>query len=198
MIIKSLGLCDYQTTWEKMIAFTQARTDQTPDEIWCLMHPPIFTQGLAGKPEHVRDIGDIPLINTDRGGQVTYHGPGQLVVYLMLDLNRRGMGIRRLVRLLEQAVIDMLAQYQITAVNRCDAPGVYVSEKKIASIGLRVKKNCTYHGIALNVNMDLSPFSRIHPCGFSQLQMTQIAALIPHPIMSEIEKKLLDYLREYL
>jgi len=175
LITRDLGLCDYQQTWQRMIAFTDARTESTPDEIWLLQHPPVFTQGLAGKAEHVLNAGDIPVIQADRGGQVTYHGPGQLVAYLLFDLRRLNIGIRQMVRLLEQSVVDLLAEYAIVASGRCDAPGVYVNDTKICSIGLRVRKGCTYHGIALNVTMDLEPFCRINPCGFKQLQMTQIS-----------------------
>lgn len=189
LIVRNLGRCDYQETWQQMKLFTDTRDANTPDEIWLLEHPPVFTQGLAGKAEHVLNPGNIPVIQTDRGGQVTYHGPGQLVVYLLFDLRRLNIGIRSMVRLLEQSVVDTLAEYGITASGRDDAPGVYVDAAKICSIGLRVRKGCSYHGIALNVNMDLEPFLRINPCGFRQLQMTQmrqwvstvqVADVMPH------------------
>jgi lipoyl(octanoyl) transferase len=168
-----------------MRAFTQARTDETPDEVWLLEHPPVFTQGQAGKAEHVLNPGDIPVIQTDRGGQVTYHGPGQIVGYVLLDLHRAGYGIRSLVSRIENAMIDVLAGYGIKAASRQDAPGVYVDrvfdgapeQRKIASLGLRVRRGCSYHGMALNVNMDLEPFSRINPCGYQGLRMTQVANL---------------------
>lgn len=158
LIVRELGQCEYEQIWEKMRIFTDARIEDTPDEIWLLEHPPVFTQGLAGKAEHVLNPGDIPVIKTDRGGQVTYHGPGQLVAYVLFDLRRLNVGIRQMVRLLEQAIVDLLAEYNIVAAGRCDAPGVYVDGAKICSIGLRVRKGCTYHGIALNVAMDLTPF----------------------------------------
>lgn len=190
LITHNLGLCDYQSTWQRMMAFTDTRDDTTPDEIWLLQHPPVFTQGLAGKAEHVLNPGDIPVIQTDRGGQVTYHGPGQLVAYLLFDLRRLNIGIRKMVRLLEQSIVDVLAEYNITATGRDDAPGVYVGANKICSIGLRVRKGCSYHGIALNVNMDLEPFSRINPCGFKQLQMTQISAFAPTVQVEEVAPSL--------
>ncbi len=207
LIIRDIGCCDYQTTWQDMMRFTQQRTDDTPDEIWLLQHPPVFTQGLAGKPEHLINVGDIPVIQTDRGGQVTYHGPGQLVVYVLLDLKRLNIGIRQMVRLLEQSVIKMLANYHITAIGRCDAPGVYVQASrnskmpdlaydKICSIGLRVKKNCTYHGIALNVNMDLEPFARINPCGFKQLKMVQMRDFVATLKMNEVKRRLVTHMKE--
>lgn len=179
LITRELGLCDYEQTWQRMMTLTDARTENTSDEIWLLEHPPVFTQGLAGKAEHVLNPGDIPVVQADRGGQVTYHGPGQLVAYVLFDLRRLNLGIRQMVRLLEQSVIDLLGSYGVVANGRCDAPGVYVEDAKICSIGLRVRKGCTYHGIALNVAMDLEPFSRINPCGFKQLQMTQMNHFVP-------------------
>ncbi|MBI2383922.1 MAG: lipoyl(octanoyl) transferase LipB [Gammaproteobacteria bacterium] len=175
--IQRLGRRPYDATYAAMREFTLARTPETMDELWFLEHPPVFTQGQAGKPEHVLLPGDIPVVQSDRGGQVTYHGPGQLVVYFLLDLHRLGYGIRSLVTRLEQALIDTLAGYGIAGAARPDAPGVYVAGRKIASLGLRVRKGCTYHGLALNVNMDLEPFTRINPCGYRGLEMTQIAAL---------------------
>jgi len=177
VLIKRLGLQPYEPVFQRMRELTLARTPETPDEIWLLEHPPVFTQGQAGKPEHVLLPGDIPVVQSDRGGQVTYHGPGQLVGYVLLDLHRLGYGIRSLVTRLEQAMIECLALYGIVAAARPDAPGVYVDGRKIASLGLRVRKGCTYHGLALNVAMDLAPFERINPCGFQGLAMTQIAAL---------------------
>ncbi len=168
-----------------MRAFTEARTADTTDELWLLQHPPVFTQGQAGKPEHVLSPGDIPVVASSRGGQVTYHGPGQLVAYPLLDLRRRGLGLRDLVSLLETSLIDLLQVYGISAFARAEAPGVYVRRnfgrgdetRKIASIGLRISRGCSYHGIALNVAMDLEPFERINPCGYAGLRMTQLGDL---------------------
>lgn len=183
-IVRALGLQDYAPMLARMRAFTDARGAETPDEIWMLEHPPVFTQGQAGKAEHVLAAGDIPVVQADRGGQVTYHGPGQLVVYFLLDLQRLGYGIRSLVTRIEQAMIDVLAGYGIAAHADREAPGVYVDgagglpgRAKIGSLGLRVRRGCSYHGLALNVAMDLEPFSRINPCGYSGLRMTQIADL---------------------
>lgn len=177
VLFKSLGLTPYEPTFARMRELTLARDETTPDEIWFLEHPPVFTQGQAGKAEHVLAAGDIPVVQSDRGGQVTYHGPGQLVVYFLLDLQRLGYGIRTLVTKLEQATVDCLAGYGIAAAPKPEAPGVYVGERKIASLGLRVRKNCTYHGLALNVAMDLSPWQRINPCGFRGMAMTQVSEL---------------------
>ena len=197
---RHLGLADYQTVWDAMRNFTDARDDATPDEIWFLEHPRVFTQGQAGKAEHVLAPGDIPVIQVDRGGQVTYHGPGQIVGYLLIDLRRRGIGIRALVTAIENALVTVLANYGIAAANKPDAPGVYLTSgpkagAKIASLGLRVRKGCTFHGLALNVDMDLEPFSRINPCGFSGLQVTQMrewnAAL---PALPPLENALLTAL----
>jgi lipoyl(octanoyl) transferase len=176
-LVERLGLQPYEPVFRRMRELTLARTPETPDELWFLEHPPVFTQGQAGKAEHVLQPGDIPVVQSDRGGQVTYHGPGQLVVYVLLDLQRRGYGIRSLVMRLEQAMIDTLAGYGIVAAARRDAPGVYVDGRKIASLGLRVRKGCTYHGLSLNVAMDLAPFERINPCGLRGLAMTQTSAL---------------------
>ena len=175
LTLRRLGLVDYAATWGEMRAFTDARTAATDDELWLLQHPPVFTLGQAGRPEHILDPGTIPVVQSDRGGQVTYHGPGQLVAYLLLDLRRAGLGVKGLVHLLEQAVIDLLAEAGIPAQARSDAPGVYVAEAKIASLGLRVRKGCSYHGLALNVDMDLGPFARINPCGYPGLAVTQLA-----------------------
>lgn len=177
LIVRRLGRRDYEPVWRDMSDFTDRRGADTPDELWLVEHPPVFTLGQAGRREHVLDAGDIPLIQVDRGGQVTYHGPGQLVAYPMLDLRRRGIGIRRLVHELEQAVIEQLAGYGIRADRRQDAPGVYVAGRKIAALGLRVRRGCTFHGLAFNVAMDLSPFSRIDPCGYAGLEVTQVSEL---------------------
>ncbi|WP_348733728.1 lipoyl(octanoyl) transferase LipB [Rheinheimera texasensis] len=173
MIIRDLGLVDYTSTWQRMQQFTDQRDDDTIDEIWLLEHPPVFTQGQAGKAEHLLFPGDIPVVQVDRGGQVTYHGPGQLVAYVLLNIKRRNLGVRQLVNLIEHSIIATLAQNDVEAYAKADAPGVYVDEKKVASLGLRVRKGCTFHGLALNVDMDLSPFSRINPCGYAGMQMVQ-------------------------
>jgi len=178
LLVRYLGLCEYEPTWRAMQTFTDERGPDTPDELWLLEHPPVYTLGQAGRPEHVLDPGDIPVIKIDRGGQVTYHGPGQLVAYLLLDLRRAGFGVKRLVHLLEQAVIDLLAGYGIESAARPDAPGVYVGEAKIAALGLRVRRGCSFHGLALNVDMDLEPFLRINPCGYPGLAVTRIADLV--------------------
>lgn len=168
---------DYEPTWRAMQDFTAARTDETPDEIWFVEHPPVFTLGLNAKPEHLLNPGDILVVQIDRGGQVTYHGPGQLVAYVLLDLARRHLGVQRLVQLMEQAVIDLLAEHGVHAEGRRDAPGVYVDGAKIAALGLRVKRGRTYHGLALNVDMDMEPFGRINPCGYPGMQVTQLRDL---------------------
>ncbi|MBI5461224.1 MAG: lipoyl(octanoyl) transferase LipB [Gammaproteobacteria bacterium] len=174
MEVRYLGRVDYEPTWRAMQDFTAARTDDTADELWLLEHPPVFTLGLNAKPEHLLNPGDIPVVQIDRGGQVTYHGPGQLVAYVLLDLTRRHLGVQRLVQLMEQAVIDLLAEHGVTAQGRRDAPGVYVDGAKIAALGLRVKRGRSYHGLALNVNMDLEPFGRINPCGYPGMRVTQL------------------------
>ena len=172
--IRRLGTVDYDPTWRAMQDFTAGRAPDTPDELWLLQHPPVFTLGMAGKREHLlADLG-IPVLAIDRGGQVTYHGPGQVVIYLLLDLKRLGYGVRELVRRIEQAVIDLLAEYGLTAERRAGAPGVYVADAKIAALGLRVKNGCTYHGLALNVAMDLTPYQAINPCGYAGLTVTQL------------------------
>ena len=177
VVIRNLGLQDYETTWHAMQRFTQERKGDTPDELWVVEHFPVYTLGLNGKREHLLNTGNIPVINSDRGGQVTYHGPGQLVIYTLLDIKRLKINIRELVTLLEFAIISTLAGHGIIAVARADAPGVYVNDKKIGSIGLRIKKNCSYHGLSLNNNMDLRPFDHINTCGHSGLKVTQLADL---------------------
>jgi lipoyl(octanoyl) transferase len=172
------GLQDYLATLSAMRTFTDARSAETRDELWLLEHPPVFTLGQAGRPEHLLNPGDIPVIQADRGGQVTYHGPGQLVAYLLLDLRRVGLGVKRMVSLLEQSVIDLLSTYGVDAARRPDAPGVYVADAKIASLGLRVRNGCSYHGLSLNVAMDLEPFRRINPCGYAGLAITQLSDLV--------------------
>jgi lipoyl(octanoyl) transferase len=172
-VVKRLGRVDYAPTFQAMREFTAARTDQTPDEIWIVEHPPVYTLGQAGKPEHIlKDVG-IPIVNIDRGGQVTYHGPGQVVIYLLLDLPRLKIKVRELVSAIEQAVIDLLAEHGVTAERRDGAPGVYVGDAKIAALGLRIRNGCSYHGVSLNVDMDLSPFAAINPCGYAGLKVIQ-------------------------
>jgi lipoyl(octanoyl) transferase len=177
LVIRHPGLVDYTQAWRDMQAFTDRRDANTPDELWFLEHPPVFTQGRNGKDEHLHDPGNIPVIQVDRGGQVTYHGPGQLVVYTLLDIRRRQLGVQSLVRQLEQAVIDMLTDHGVTGERRDKAPGVYVEGSKVAALGLRVRRGCSFHGLALNVDMDLSPFTLIDPCGFQGLKVTQLRDL---------------------
>jgi lipoyl(octanoyl) transferase len=177
LIIRRLGRRDYLPTWRAMREFTDNRTDQTASELWIVEHPPVFTQGQAGRPEHLLGTDDIPVVQTDRGGQVTYHGPGQLVIYLLISLREAGVGIRRLVTLMEQSIIGLLGQRGIQAQARADAPGVYVEGRKIAALGLRVRHGCTYHGLALNVSNDLEPFLRINPCGYPGLEVTSTTRL---------------------
>ena len=177
LIIRDLGVVDYTETWQRMQQFTDNRDESTVDEIWLLEHPPVFTQGQAGKEEHLLFPGDIPVVKVDRGGQVTYHGPGQLVAYVLLDVKRRKIGVRELVTMIEQVIVGALAAHAVNAYARPDAPGVYVNEAKVASLGLRVRKGCTFHGLALNVAMDLSPFSRINPCGYAGMRMVQSSDL---------------------
>jgi lipoyl(octanoyl) transferase len=176
--IRRLGVVQYEPTWREMQSFTMSRTADTPDELWQVEHPPVYTLGVAAKPEHLpRTANAIPLVRTDRGGQITYHGPGQIVIYTLLDLRRRNLGVRALVRKLERAVIELLEEYCIDANGRENAPGVYVAGAKIAALGLRVRKGCCYHGLSLNVDMDLTPFSAINPCGYPGLEVTQLRDL---------------------
>jgi lipoyl(octanoyl) transferase len=177
VVIRNLGFQDYNTTWQDMQRLTQERNTDTADELWIVEHFPVYTLGLNGKREHLLNTDDIPVINSDRGGQVTFHGPGQLVIYTLLDIKRLNLGVRQLVTILEQAMISSLAQHGIIAVSRADAPGVYVNDKKIGSIGLRIKKNCSYHGLSLNNDMDLCPFDHINTCGYSDLKVTQLSDL---------------------
>lgn len=198
MKIRQLGLQNYLDTWVKMKEFTLKRDHETSDELWLLEHFPVYTQGQAGKPEHILNKPSIPIIQSDRGGQVTYHGPGQLVAYVLMDIRRRNLGIRTLVSALEGAILSVLAQYDLTASTRCSAPGVYLEEKKIASIGLRVKNGCTYHGLALNVDMDLGPFLGINPCGFAQMEMTQLSHFLPDVGLEEVSQRLIQvFLKQF-
>ncbi|MCW8829276.1 MAG: lipoyl(octanoyl) transferase LipB [Gammaproteobacteria bacterium] len=198
LLIRHFGLVDYQTAFDAMRRFTESRGPDTPDEIWLLQHPPVFTQGMNGKPEHLLAPGEIPVVAVDRGGQVTYHGPGQLVVYLLLDLRRRGVGVRQVVSAMEQAVIELLRDYDLQSEARQDAPGVYVHGNKVASLGLRVRRNGSYHGLSLNVEMDLEPFSRINPCGHRGLGVTQLRALGIDDSLQTVAQKLLEQLAEQL
>lgn len=196
LIVRQLGLQPYAPIWEKMQAFTHQRDSETPDEIWLLQHQPVFTQGQAGKAEHLLSPGDIPVVQTDRGGQITYHGPGQLVVYLLLDLRRRKLGVRDVVTMMENAVIDLLASLGINARAKPDAPGVYVDGNKIASLGLRVRRGCSFHGLALNVDMDLEPFLRINPCGYAGMQMTQVKHFVDDVKVDSLAENLLSFFIE--
>jgi len=199
LIVRHLGLVDYLPTLEAMRTLTAERDETTPDEIWLLQHPQVFTQGQAGKPEHLLAPGDIPVVQVERGGQVTFHGPGQLVGYLMLDLRRLDLGVRELVTLMEQALVEVLAGYGVEAAPKADAPGVYVGGDKIASLGLRVRRGCSFHGLALNVDMDMTPFGRINPCGYAGLKMTQLKDLVATPpAFDEVAKRLEQVLRRRL
>ena len=177
LTIRHLGLMDYAPVWQEMQSFTESRNANTPDELWFLEHPPVFTLGRNGKQEHLHNTGKIPVINTDRGGQVTYHGPGQLIAYTLLNIKRRQLGVQSLVRILEQTVIDLLSDYSLSAQRREQAPGVYIDNRKVAALGLRIRKGCSFHGLSLNVDMDLSPFAMIDPCGYSGLEVTQLRDL---------------------
>jgi lipoyl(octanoyl) transferase len=194
---------DYQLVWQAMKDFTDTRTANTPDEIWLLEHPPVFTQGQAGKPEHLLFTGDIPVVQADRGGQVTYHGPGQLVAYIMADIKRLNIGPRELVSKIEQSLIDLLDEYQVTAYPKKDAPGVYVNESKIASLGLRIRKGLSFHGLSLNIDMNLEPFERINPCGYAGMKMTQLADLVAGDqsqliTIEAISQKLVTQLKKHM
>ena len=192
ILIRNLGLQPYDPVSRAMHDFTDMRTDTTQDEIWLVEHHPVFTQGQAGKAEHVLAAGDIPVVQSDRGGQVTYHGPGQQVMYVLINLKRRKLGVRELVTLLEQTVVNTLAEVGIEAYPRADAPGVYVQGKKICSLGLRIRKGCSFHGLALNIDMDLAPFLRINPCGYAGMEMTQVHHLHPEVNMDKIRPILMD------
>ena len=198
MIRRSLGLVAYEPTWHAMQAFSRSRESETEDQMWLAEHPSVFTLGLAGRREHVIAPGDIPVVATDRGGQVTYHGPGQAVAYLLLDLRRRGLGVRELVRRLEQGVIELLSGYGIEGVRRTGMPGVYVKDAKIAAIGLRITRGCSYHGIALNASMDLEPFGRIDPCGYPGLAATRLADQGVRDSMDAVQQKLSEHLEKCL
>ena len=199
LAIRHLGLADYEPVWRRMQAFTDSRDDHTQDELWLVQHPPVFTQGQAGKAEHLLAPGDIPVIQVDRGGQVTYHGPGQIVAYPLVNLKRKGVGVRDFVNRIEEAIIRVLARHGVEGLRIKGAPGIYVAGDKVASLGLRVRRGCSFHGLAFNIKMDLEPFSRINPCGYAGLQVTHLSALAEVEI-SEVENhlveefiKLLDY-----
>lgn len=194
LVVRDLGLQPYEPVWEAMKTFTAQRDGSVPDEVWCLQHPPVYTQGQAGKAEHVLAPGDIPVVRVDRGGQVTYHGPGQLVIYLLVDLSRAGLGVRQFVDVIEQAIVSVLAGYGVTAAPRPDAPGVYVAGAKIASLGLRVRRGCSFHGLALNVDMDMTPFSRINPCGYAGLPMCQLVDYLPGADLAVVANDLVQAL----
>ncbi len=200
--VRALGMVDYEPTWRAMQRFTAERDADTVDEIWLLQHPPTYTLGQAGKPEHLLNPTSIPVVKIDRGGQITYHGPGQIVAYLLLDLRRWKINVRELVRLMEQAVVDVLADYGVTAEGREDAPGVYVGAAKIAALGLKIKNGCSYHGLAFNVDMDLAPFANINPCGYEGLQVTQCIKLgVPAPLeelQAELTQNLVHGLQRHL
>ena len=194
MYIHQLGLQPYEPIWERMKQFTTLRQSNTPDELWMLEHLPVYTLGQAGKREHIHNAADIPVVQSDRGGQVTYHGPGQLIAYVLMDLRRKNMGVRTLVCQLEQLLITLLNGYHIDAHRQASAPGVYVAGQKIASIGLRVKMGCTYHGIALNVDLNLDPFLGINPCGYQHLKMTQIKDYDPKITLAQVNH---DFVRQF-
>lgn len=197
--VRQLGLVDYMTAWHAMQRFTNNRGPDTADEIWLLQHPAVFTQGQAGKAEHLLMPGDIPVVQADRGGQVTYHGPGQLVCYLMLDVRRLGIGVRELVSRIEQSIIGLLSSYGVQAVAKPEAPGVYVEGAKIASLGLRIRNGRSFHGLALNVDMNLEPFGRINPCGYAGMTMTQLADLVAGPVVfSAVSGRLGEQLCKHL
>lgn len=198
LILRQLGLRDYAPVYRAMQNFNAQRTTQSRDEIWLVEHPPVFTQGLNGKPQHIHNAGEIPIIPVDRGGQVTYHGPGQLVVYLLLDLKRLGLGVRGIVSTIEQTIIQLLADYGIEAQSRRDAPGVYVIGRKIAALGLRIRRGCSYHGLALNIDMDLAPFKQINPCGYPDLQVTQLKDLGVTATLEQVAAKLVVHLSQQL
>ncbi|EGQ7761203.1 lipoyl(octanoyl) transferase LipB [Vibrio sp. 2304] len=194
LVVKRLGRQDYEPVWKAMHEFTDQRTEETRDEVWLVEHNPVFTQGQAGKAEHLINTGDIPVVQSDRGGQVTYHGPGQLVAYFLINLRRKKIGVRDLVTTIENLVINTLKAYNIDSAARPDAPGVYVAGKKICSLGLRIRKGCSFHGLALNVNMDLTPFLRINPCGYEGMEMVQVSQFGGPDNVEAVEKQLIEEL----
>ena len=198
IVIRKLGLQSYEPVWRAMQNFTDTRDATTPDEIWFCDHHPVFTLGLAADRTHLLTPGDIPVVQIDRGGQVTYHGPGQLMIYPLLDIRRAGIGIRNLVTALEQSVVDLAADFGIHAASRCDAPGVYIDGVKVASVGLRIRRGASFHGMALNVHVDLEPFSRINPCGFEDLELTDLQSLGAASDLNEVADRLLPLLLRHL
>tara|TARA_B100000959_G_scaffold213547_1_gene224684 strand:- start:2880 stop:3491 length:612 start_codon:yes stop_codon:yes gene_type:complete len=197
--IREKGLQDYTSTWDEMISFTNSRTADTPDELWLLEHHSVFTQGLAGKSENLLGETDISVIQSDRGGQITYHGPGQLIVYCLIDIKRLGIGVKKMVSLIEQSIIDLLEDYSILSHKVSGAPGVYVDGSKIAALGLKVRHGRTYHGLSLNIDMDLSPYKLINPCGFKDLNITQMSNLTDNTLdLSKIKKQLTSHLSNYV
>ncbi|WP_373937645.1 lipoyl(octanoyl) transferase LipB [Vibrio kanaloae] len=198
LIVKKLGRQDYEPVWKAMHKFTDERTEEDVDQVWLVEHNPVFTQGQAGKAEHVLNAGDIPVVQSDRGGQVTYHGPGQLVAYFLINIRRKKFGVRDLVTHIENLVINTMKAYNIDSAARPDAPGVYVDGKKICSLGLRIRRGCSFHGLALNVNMDLSPFLRINPCGYQGMEMAQVSQLGGPSALENVEQQLIQELVELL
>ncbi len=198
LLVKILGRQPYEPVWQAMQSFTEHRTSDTPDEIWLLEHEPVFTLGRNGKKEHILDKTNIPIIEIDRGGQVTYHGPGQLIVYLMIDIKRHGLGVRKLVTLIEQSITDTLNEYQLNARAKKEAPGVYIGDAKIAALGLRIKKGCSFHGLSLNLNMDLTPFKQINPCGYKNLEVVQLSDYIEDIELSKVQQQLTFHLSKNL
>ena len=197
--IKEKGLQDYTSTWQEMVSFTENRCDQTEDELWTLEHRSVFTQGLSGKPEHLLKKSEIDVIQSDRGGQITYHGPGQLIVYCLIDIKRLGIGVKEMVRIIEKSIIDLLSDYSIPSHKIVGAPGVYVDGSKIAALGLKVKRGKTYHGLSLNVDMNLSPYQLINPCGYRDLNVTQMSNLTDNKLeLDKIKKQLTKHLTKYV
>ncbi len=202
LIVRDLGLSHYEPTLEKMISFSQQRDENTADEIWLLEHPPVYTLGKNGKAHHVLNPGKIPIVQIDRGGQVTYHGPGQLIAYLLIDIRRKNMGVRHIVTVMEKSIIHVLAELGVEAKARADAPGVYVNDAKIAALGLRIKNGKSYHGLSFNIDMDLRPFQGINPCGYEGLHVTQLSELLPEcsmqDVMRDVKKRLIENLKTAL
>jgi lipoyl(octanoyl) transferase len=199
IIIKEKGLQDYTSTWQEMVSFTENRSDQTEDELWTLEHRSVFTQGLSGKPEHLLKESEIDVIQSDRGGQITYHGPGQLIIYCLIDIKRLGIGVKEMVRIIEKSIIDLLSDYSIPSHKIVGAPGVYVDGSKIAALGLKVKRGKTYHGLSLNVDMNLSPYQLINPCGYRDLNVTQMSNLTDNKLeLDKIKKQLTKHLTKYV
>ena len=194
LTVRQLGLTDYQSAWQDMQAFTDNRNENTPDELWFLEHPPVFTLGRNGKQQHLHHTGDIPVIRADRGGQVTYHGPGQLIIYLMIDIKRRSLGVRKLVTLIEKSIIDTLQEYQLSGSAKKAAPGVYIGNAKIAALGLRIRKGCSFHGLSLNIDMNLAPFKQINPCGYKNLEVIQLSDYIESIELSQVQRQLTAHL----